>query len=147
MAGVPGTTTGATVVAADSELPVEIGAIEAAAEQPPARAVPSLPQYQGIPEPSGQVPPKEPANEPDARAIVVVVVDELVDVVVDVVAVGTAVVVTAIVVVVTEEVFVVGLVVTVFVEPELSPAAPVGIKLIISTTPFLTASSTFLATP
>ena len=41
MAGVPGTTTGATVVvvAADPELPeppVEIGAIEAAAEQPPA---------------------------------------------------------------------------------------------------------------
>ena len=42
VAGVPGTTTGATVVvAADPELPeppVEIGAIEAAAEQPPARA-------------------------------------------------------------------------------------------------------------
>jgi hypothetical protein len=43
--GVPGITTGATVVvvAADPELPVEIGAIEAAAEQPPARARPSLP--------------------------------------------------------------------------------------------------------
>ena len=41
MAGVPGTTTGAAVVVvADDpelpELPVEIGAIEAAAEQPPA---------------------------------------------------------------------------------------------------------------
>ena len=61
VAGVPGTTTGATVVvvvAADSELPVEIGAIEAAAEQPPARACPPLPQYQGSPEPSGHVPPK-----------------------------------------------------------------------------------------
>ena len=64
MAGVPGTTTGATVVAADSEppvepeLPEETGAIDAAAEQPPARAMPPLPQYQGIPEPSGQVPPK-----------------------------------------------------------------------------------------
>ena len=62
VAGVPGITTGATVVvAADPELPeppVEIGAIEAAAEQPPARACPPLPQYQGIPEPSGHVPPK-----------------------------------------------------------------------------------------
>ena len=43
VAGVPGITTGATVVvvAADPELPeppVDIGAIEAAAEQPPARA-------------------------------------------------------------------------------------------------------------
>ena len=46
MAGVPGTTTGATVVAVaadpeppvEPELPVEIGAIEAAAEHPPARA-------------------------------------------------------------------------------------------------------------
>ena len=43
VAGVPGTTTGATVVvvAADPELPelpVETGAIEAAAEHPPARA-------------------------------------------------------------------------------------------------------------
>ena len=60
MPGVPGITTGATVVvvAADPELPVEIGAIEAAAEQPPARACPPLPQYQGVPEPSGQLPPK-----------------------------------------------------------------------------------------
>ena len=63
MAGVPGTTTGATVVvvAVDPEPPeppVEIGAIDAAAEQPPARATPPLPQYQGSPEPSGQVPPK-----------------------------------------------------------------------------------------
>ena len=58
MPGVPGTTTGATVVAVDPELPVEIGAIEAAAEQPPARATPPIPQYQGSPEPSGQVPPK-----------------------------------------------------------------------------------------
>jgi hypothetical protein len=55
---------------------------------------------------------------------------------------------------VAEEAFVAGLVVTVFVEPpvlvpELVPPAPpvVGIKLIISTIPFLTASSTFLATP
>jgi hypothetical protein len=42
VAGVPGTTVVVAVVAvvvvADSELPVEIGAIEAAAEQPPARA-------------------------------------------------------------------------------------------------------------
>ena len=42
----------------EPELPVEIGAIEAAAEQPPARACPPLPQYQGVPEPSGQLPPK-----------------------------------------------------------------------------------------
>jgi hypothetical protein len=46
VAGVPGTTVVVAVVAvvavvvvvADSELPVEIGAIEAASEQPPARA-------------------------------------------------------------------------------------------------------------
>ena len=115
MAGVPGTTTGATVmvvVAADPELPeppVEIGAIEAA-----------------------------------------VVVDVVVELVV-VVAVGT---VLAIVVVVAVEIFVAGLVVTVFVEPlvlvpELAPppAPVVGIKLIISMTPFFTPESTFLATP
>ena len=139
VAGVPGMTGAAVVVvvvAADPELPelpVEIGAIEAAAEQPPARAVPPLPQYQGMPEPSGQVPPKYPANEPTARATVVVV-----DVVVDVVAVDTVVAIAIVVVVA-------GLVVTVFVEP--APATAVGIKLIISTTPCLTPESTFLATP
>ena len=64
MAGVPGTTTGATVVAVDPEppvepeLPEETGAIEAAAEHPPALAMPPPPQYQGTPEPSGHVPPK-----------------------------------------------------------------------------------------
>jgi len=62
VAGVPGTTTGATVVADTAVVVVAgavvVGAIEAAAEHPPARALPSLPQYQGIPEPSGQVPPK-----------------------------------------------------------------------------------------
>ena len=62
MAGVPGTTTGATVVAETAVVVVAgavvVGAIEAAAEQPPARATPPIPQYQGSPEPSGQVPPK-----------------------------------------------------------------------------------------
>ena len=64
MPGVPGIT-GATVVVVVAETAVVVvagavvvGAIEAAAEQPPARALPSLPQYQGIPEPSGQLPPK-----------------------------------------------------------------------------------------
>ena len=70
-------------------------------------------------------------------------VDELV--VVDAVVVENGAVV--VVVVIAEEVFVVGLVVTVFVEPELSPAAPVGIKLIICIPAVLTASLTFLATP
>ena len=58
MAGVPGITGAAVVVGATAVVVVAgavvVGAIEAAAEQPPARAVLSLPQYQGIPEPSGQ---------------------------------------------------------------------------------------------
>ena len=140
----PGITTGATVVADTAVVVVAgavvVGAIEAAAEQPPARAVPSVPQYHGMPEPSGQVPPKYPANEPDARATVVVVVVELVVVVVVVVVVEDS--ASVVVVVVAEKVLVAGFVVTVFVEP-----VPVGIKLIISTTPFLTPESTFLATP
>jgi hypothetical protein len=160
--GVPGTTTGATVVADTAVVVVSgvvvVGAIEAAAEQPPARAVLSLPQYQGIPEPSGQVPPKYPANEPDARATVVVVVD----VVVDVVAVGTVVVVVvAVVAVVVVEVVVVEIVVAEVIGVVVAVLIVVlvvavfdGIfmvakltKLIVCIPTVLTASAIFLATP